>query len=453
MYAAHYWLYQNSSDEELCKNAVNKFMPQMNINGELIINQSDISEIIKFIFDELHRVDYNGIYAVNYIYYNDLIGGQNRYEDSLNEFQQRLTPYIINTILSEFRKLNKIIHNLTISEYSNNIYTEELMINQIPYLEDVKINCNTTFNKSLHNTNIINLELQCNKVHLPVIPGLISLIINADTVTGLSNNLSLERLTLINIKNINLCDLEKCTKLKELIINNVSIDVFPKLNKLHKLRKLVINNTDLKTLSDQDNINACISYLDLANNKLTNIDAVKFKQNLKYLDIRNNNIKEIPHYIGKNIVTMKANAPTNTIPDTLIMCESLRELELTNCNTCGGIQISFTNRNYSMLASGINVTLEKLNLDNSLSDTLTFPVNKFHGLIELDLSNSKNIDKYLDFNKFPKLEILKLNYSSIKRIPPGLSMKLSLKELHVKGEKNITGVIDMINKGKSVYKF
>ena len=225
------------------------------------------------------------------------------------------------------------------------------------------------------------------------------------TLEDLSKLTHLESLTIPNLPNGSLADLEGLTMLRELKLSGCrfAASELRVLEKLPSLQKLEISDCGLSTIADLENVTGLI-YLDISNNTIRNLEPLAGMTNLQELYMQLNAITSLE--VLTNMYDLeKLNISFNSVSSLapLALCGKLSWLDASN-NTISSVngiaQLQF-------------LTTLSLNY-NLLSDVS--PLGACIQLKELSFTNNTvyNISSLVSLTN---LEMLDFSYNSVSALP------------------------------------
>lgn len=246
------------------------------------------------------------------------------------------------------------------------------------------------------------------------------------TLEDLSKLTNLETLTIQNLPNGSLADLEGLTKLKELNISGCrfAASELRVLEKLPSLQKLKISDCGLSTIADLENVTG-LTYLDISNNTIRNLEPLAGMTNLRELYMQLNAITSLE--VLTNMYDLeKLNISFNSISSLapLGLCGKLSWLDASNntISTVNGIaQLQFLTTlslNYNLLSDvsqlGACIQLKELSFTNNSVHNIS-SLSSLTNLEMLDFSYN-NVSALPDWPQNCALRILQGAHNQVQSI-------------------------------------
>lgn len=250
------------------------------------------------------------------------------------------------------------------------------------------------------------------------------------TLEDLSKLTNLESLTISNLPNGSLADLEGLTALKSLNISGCrfAASELRVLEKLPNLEKLEISNCGLSTIADLENVTG-LTYLDISNNTIRNLEPLAGMTHMQELYMQLNaiiSLEPLTNMYDLEKLNVSFNSISSLIP--LGLCGKLSWLDASNntiANVNGIAQLQF---------------LTTLSLNYNLLSDIS-PLGGCVQLKELSFTNNTVYD-ISSLSSLTNLEMLDFSYNQVSSLPAWPSQSCALRV--IQGSRNNVSNVNVL---------
>ena len=388
------------------------------------------------IYDKLERIEFNDINLYSEI--KKILGRK-----VVDFDDENMIIYISKIALESIRYLdlkNKGINNINGIEKFSNVFTLDLSNNNIANIDNLnnpKINMINLENNKITDVSILSKQDNINLSNNPIESGLDKLEnvswleLNQCNLseTNLYNLINLSKLNYISLQGNNIENVECLENMNLYEINLSNNQGITGIEKLNNISTLILENCDLEN-EDIEKLNdlSKIDYLDLSNNKITNVSKLK-ETNISFLNLSGN------RNIDLNTVPIRYNNQENE-ENNDYYCLILNNCNIENIEILkqSNIQNISLEGNPISDVSGLSEVTDiiELNLGNT-NVTDVSPLKNIKSLYLNDNSGLYNIDKLSEvrflqlknchlsdfsfINELNNLEEIYLNNNEIETFP------------------------------------